>query len=102
MTERMKKWTNTFQLIKNKDIWWKEDRLIVARDNDLRRGVISLYHDTPSAGHPGIGNTYKIAMKDFWWPNMKQDVTIGVWTASACLLTGYDYSTPKVSFHSSH
>ena len=82
--ERMKKWTNTFQLIKNKDIWWKEDRLVIAGDNDLSRGVISLYHNTPSAGHPGIGNTYKIAIKDFWWPNMKQDVEQYVKGCAAC------------------
>ena len=73
-----------FQLIKNKDIWWKEDRLVIAGDNDIRRGVISLYHDTSSAGHPGIGNTYKIAMKDFWWPNMKQDVEQYVKGCAAC------------------
>ena len=31
-------------------------------------------YNTPSAGHPGIGNTYQLTKHDFWWPNMKQDV----------------------------
>jgi hypothetical protein len=42
--------------------------------HDLKRGVIHYFHDTPSAGHPGITNTYELAKRDTWWPNMKQDV----------------------------
>jgi hypothetical protein len=76
--ERLGKWTNMHQLIKLNSIWWKlEDRvdqIVVAGDNNLKRGVISCYHDTPERGHPGISNTYKIMKWDFWWPNMKQDV----------------------------
>src|ERR1700761_2918894 len=72
--ERLRRWTNTHQLTKIDSIWWKDNRLVVARDNNLKRGVISLFHNTPAAGHPGISKTYKIVMKDFWWPSMKQDV----------------------------
>jgi hypothetical protein len=40
----------------------------------LRRGVISLYHDSPTAGHLGISNmTWAIAC-DYWWHNMKQTI----------------------------
>ena len=41
-------------------------------DLPLRRGVISLYHDLPTAGHPGISNTMWAIAHDNWWPNMKQ------------------------------
>jgi hypothetical protein len=67
-------WKNTHQMTNHKGIWWKEDRIVVAGDNDLKRGVIHYFHDTPSAGHPGITNTYELAKRDMWWPNMKQDV----------------------------
>jgi hypothetical protein len=67
-------WTNTHQISKVLDVYWKEDRIVVAGGNDLKRGVIHYFHDTPSAGHPGITNTYKLAKRDIWWPNMKQDV----------------------------
>ena len=76
--ERLRRWTNTHQLIKLMRIWWKIDngieQIVVARDNNLKRGVIRLYHDSPHAGHPGISNTYAMMKKDFWWPNMKQDM----------------------------
>src|ERR1700761_7025424 len=82
--ERLQKWTNTHQLIKEGSFWWKNDQLVVAGDNNLKRGVISLFHDKPSAGHPGITNTYELARKDFWWPNMKQDIKQYVKGCGAC------------------
>ncbi len=72
--ERLSRWTNTHQLIKRDLIWWKDNWIIVAGDNDLKRGVIHSFHDKPSAGHPGISNTYRLARCDTWWPNMKQDI----------------------------
>jgi hypothetical protein len=67
-------WTNTYQMTKEHEVWWKEDWIIVAGDNDLKRGVIHYFHDTPSSGHPGTTNTYNLAKRDIWWPYMKQDV----------------------------
>jgi hypothetical protein len=82
--ETIRRWTNTHQLIKLSSIWWKDDRLVVAGDNDLKRGVIHFFHDKPWAGHPGISNTYKLAKRDFWWPNMKQDIEQYVKGCAAC------------------
>lgn len=44
-------------------------------DSSLKRGVISLYHDAPTAGHPGISNTTWEITRDYWWPALKKDVT---------------------------
>jgi hypothetical protein len=44
-------------------------------DLPLRRGIISLYHDSPTAGHPEISNTTWAIARDYWWPNMKQTIT---------------------------
>ncbi len=81
---RLKKWTNTHQLIKRNLIWWKDNWIVVARDNDLKRGVIHSFHDKPSAGHPGITNTYRLARCDMWWPNMKQDIEQYVKGCATC------------------
>jgi hypothetical protein len=59
--KKIQGWTNTHQLIRENATWWKDDWIIVARDNNLKRGVIHFFHDTPSTGHPGISNTYQIA-----------------------------------------
>ena len=82
--ERIRKWTNTHQLIKLVSIWWKGEQIVVAGDNNLKRGVIHFFHNTPSAGHPRIGNTYELAKCDVWWPNMKQDIEQYVNGCAAC------------------
>jgi hypothetical protein len=39
------------------DLWWKGNALIVVGNDNLKRGVISLFHDHIAAGHPGIAKT---------------------------------------------
>ncbi len=72
--EVIKKWANTYQLHQEHNAWWKEDALVVAGDNNLKRGVISAFHDPPYRGHPGIGNTIALLKQNYWWPNLKKDV----------------------------
>ncbi len=52
--ETIKKWANTYQLHHENHTWWKDEALVVAGDNNLKRGVISTFHDPPYCGHPGI------------------------------------------------
>jgi hypothetical protein len=54
---------------------WKNDTLIVVKDNNLKKGVVQFYHDTPTAGHPGISNTFALIKCIYWWPYMKQFIT---------------------------
>ena len=49
-----RQWSNTHQLIHQFGHWWKGTQPVVAGDNNLKRGVIQLFHDNPAAGHPGI------------------------------------------------
>ncbi len=72
--ETIKKWANTYQLCNENNNWWKDDALVVAGDNNLKRGVISAFHDPPYRGHPGIGNTITLLKQNYWWPNLKKDV----------------------------
>ncbi len=72
--ETIRRWANTFHLHKQNDTWWKDNTLVVASDNNLKRGVISTFHDPPYHGHPGITNTQALLKESYWWPNMKKDV----------------------------
>ena len=73
--EQIKRWANTYSLTNSTQGWQKDlYKTVVAGDNNLKRGIIYLFHDTPSAGHPGISNTLKILQRDFWWPTMRTDV----------------------------
>jgi len=82
--ETIRKWTNTYQLVQEHGTWWKEDALVVAGNNNLKRGVISAFHDPPYRGHPGIGNTIALLKQNYWWPNLKKDVEEYVKGCTVC------------------
>ena len=41
-------------LYRQNNLYYYNSRLVVPEDNELKRGVLSLYHDSTTAGHPGI------------------------------------------------
>ena len=71
----LSRWAGLFSLKKVGNLYWYGDRLVIVDNLPLRRGVISLYHDSPTAGHPGISNTTWAIARDYWWPSMKQTIT---------------------------
>ena len=71
----LNKWATTYPLTQLDGLHWYRDRLVIMEDFALKRGVISLYHDSITAGHPRISNTMWAIMQDFWWPMMKKDIT---------------------------
>ena len=47
------------------------DRLYVPDYHVLQLRLCRLHHDSPYAGHLGIGNTYKLLHRNYFWPNMQ-------------------------------
>jgi len=88
-------WANSFPLTLVGDLYWHGDWLVVVDDLSLRRGVISLYHDSPTAGHPGISNTMWAVARDYWWPNMKQTITDYVKGCHLCQSRKNNPTKPK-------
>jgi len=69
-------------------VWFHNDtQLVVPDDNSLRRGVISLFHDSTTAGHPGSGRTKLAIEKDFWWPTLNNNVQAYVKGCAVCQST---------------
>jgi len=75
--------------------WHHGTALVVVADNALRRGVISLFHDHVTAGHPGITKTLQLLSQYYWWPNMKTFVTEYIKGCTTCQMT-------KVNTHPAH
>ena len=93
--ELLKKWATTYPLTQTGELHWYGDRLVVVDDTSLKRGVISLYHDSPTAGHPGILNTTWAIARDFWWPTMKKDVTEYIKGCTKCQAGKNQPNKPK-------
>jgi len=53
----LRQWERAHGITKQGDLWTKEGTLVVVGNNELKRGVISLFHNTTMAGHPGITKT---------------------------------------------
>jgi len=49
-------------------------RQYIPADLDLRRQILRIKHDSPTAGHPGILETYVSVSKDYYWPGLRSFV----------------------------
>jgi len=60
---------------------------VVVGNNELHRGLISLFHDSTTAGHPGITKTLALMKPYYWWPGMKNFVTEYIKGCATCQMT---------------
>ena len=76
MQHILKQWATTHNLSTiDGTHWYHGTALVVMADNELRRGVITLFHDHKASGHPGITQTLQLIAPYYWWPNMKTFIT---------------------------
>src|SRR5712671_2766750 len=83
----LRQWERAHGISQDGERWLKEGALVVVGHNDLKRGVISLFHDTTTAGHPGITKTLALAQQYYWWPNMKNYATEYIKGCATCQMT---------------
>ncbi|RXW11612.1 hypothetical protein EST38_g14245 [Candolleomyces aberdarensis] len=61
-----------------------QNRIYLPDDLHLRRQVTKLYHDTPTAGHPGQQGTLLALQNDYFWPGMTKFVNNYVKGCAQC------------------
>jgi len=84
----LKKWAPTHNLsLLDGTHWYHGTALVVVADNDLRRGVTSLFHDHKTAGHAGISKTLQLIAPYYWWPGMKIFITEYIKGCATCQMT---------------
>jgi hypothetical protein len=84
-----------FPLQVHDQAWHLNHRLVVVGNDELRRGIISLYHDFPTAGHPGGRKSLINIARDYWWPTMRTDVADFVKGCATCQATKPRTTQPK-------
>jgi len=51
--------------------WWTLDnKIVIPPTVYLRRQLLRLFHDAPTAGHPGRDETQRKVQERYWWPGM--------------------------------
>jgi hypothetical protein len=89
-----------YSLYQNGHLWfYPPHRLVVPDNNELKWGVISLFHDSTMAGHPGTLRTKLAIEKDFWWPTLLQDVKSYVQGCATCQSTKPKTNRPKPPYY---
>jgi len=53
---------------------YKERKVYVSRDNELRMEIVRLHHNTPVGGHGGQWKTVELVTWNFWWPGVTKEV----------------------------
>ena len=66
----MEEWCDTQGTRKLPEGYVKDNQWVVPSDKQLRHDVLSQYHDSPTAGHPGRDNTTALVSQHYWWPKM--------------------------------
>ena len=66
----MEEWCNTQGARKLPEGYVKDNWWVVPSNEQLRCNVLSQYHDSLTAGHPGRDNTTTLVLWHYWWPKM--------------------------------
>ena len=81
------RWQTTHRLEDKQGALWKGSALVVVGNNDLKREVITLFYNSPTAGHPGIVKTMELLGQYYWWPGMRNDITNYIKGCATCQMT---------------
>lgn len=60
------------ELTEREGILWFQDRIFVPSAFCIR--IMQLFHDAPTAGHPGIARTLALITRSFSWPGIRKEV----------------------------
>ena len=66
---------------------------------EVRRGILRIYHDHPSSGHPGRDETIRKVQERFWWPRMKEWIADYIQGCSICQQSKILTHRPKVPMY---
>ena len=68
----IKQWKDQYGLQEREGCWWKGTAVVVTWPEEMATELLQRYHDTPTAGHPGITKTIRQLTKDYWWPDVRK------------------------------
>jgi len=63
---------------------YKEGKVYVPRDDELRTEIVRLHHNTPVGGHGGQWKTVELITRNFWWPGVTKEVKRYMKGCDAC------------------
>ena len=66
----IKQWKEKHNLQEKDGGWWKGTATVITQPEEMALELLQCYHDSLTAGHPGITKTLQQLIKDYWWPDV--------------------------------
>ena len=63
---------------------YKDGALVVTTRDQFYKDILQNYHDSVTAGHPGVWKTWQAIKWDYWWPGLRQYVARYVKGCAVC------------------
>ena len=88
----------TVEHIEGKQVLYYRGKNYIPKDEELRRDIAKMFHDHPTAGHPGELETYNSIQQHYWWPGLRTYVKNYVQGCGTCQQFKIDRQPTKPSF----
>ena len=70
--------------VDHKGILWFESRLVVPKNQELRKQILDESHLSKFSIHPGSTKMYQDLRRNFWWTRMKREIAKYVAECDTC------------------
>jgi len=80
----LEEWSTPHTVYEDQGRWLRAGRLVIPPDEQLKREILQVLHDAPTAGHPGRDETFTQVSQTYWWPGMRTWTTDYVAGCATC------------------
>ena len=63
---------------------YHNEQIFVPDDKEIKRNIMTLYHDSPLAGHLGQSGTISLIQRRYWWPKMGMEIRNYIESCNTC------------------
>ena len=88
----------TVERVKGKQVLYYWGKNYILKDEELRKDIAKMFHDHPTAGHPGELEMYNSIRQHYWWPGLRTYVKNYVQGCGVCQQFKIDRQPTKPSF----
>jgi hypothetical protein len=75
-------------------VLWFGGRLVVPKDEELKKLILQEAHDSPLSIHPGSTKMYQDLRQRFWWTRMKREIAKFVAECDTCCRVKAEHQRP--------
>ena len=88
----------TVERVEGKQVLYYRGKNYIPKDEELRRDIAKMFHNHPTAGHPGELETYNSIRQHYWWPGLRTYIKNYVQGCGICQQFKINRQLTKPSF----